>query len=120
LVAKAERVIAMGGYNTICEVLSFEKRALIVPRVKPRREQIIRAERLRDMGLIDMLEADSMTPKALSDWMATDLAPLRLNDRIKLDGLSRLPAMAAQLLGKTPPEEPTEVAPQPVAALAGP
>src|SRR5207253_9073386 len=27
LIERAERVIAMGGYNTICEVLSFEKHA---------------------------------------------------------------------------------------------
>jgi len=30
LIERADRVIAMGGYNTICEVLSFEKHALIV------------------------------------------------------------------------------------------
>src|SRR6266404_5733684 len=54
LVARADRVIAMGGYNTVCEVLSFAKHALIVPRVKPRREQIIRAERLQKLGLIEM------------------------------------------------------------------
>ena len=33
LIERADRVIAMGGYNTVCEVLSFEKSALIVPRV---------------------------------------------------------------------------------------
>jgi predicted glycosyltransferase len=108
LVAQAERVIAMGGYNTVCEVLSFEKRTLLMPRVKPRREQIIRAERLRDLGLIDMIEPDRMTAQALSDWMAKDLPPLRLNGRLNLDGLSRLPVLAAQLLAKTSPPEPIE------------
>src|SRR5262249_12734425 len=44
LLCAADHVVAMGGYNTICEVLSFEKRALIVPRVQPRREQLIRAQ----------------------------------------------------------------------------
>ena len=29
----------MGGYNTFCEILSFDKRALIVPRTAPRAEQ---------------------------------------------------------------------------------
>ncbi len=32
----ADRVIAMGGYNAVCEVLSFGKTALIVPRIHPR------------------------------------------------------------------------------------
>src|SRR5439155_513724 len=30
LVERADRMISMGGYNTVCEVLSFDKRALIV------------------------------------------------------------------------------------------
>src|SRR5947208_3486692 len=50
LIDRADRIIGMGGYNTICEVLSFEKRALIVPRVHPEPEQWIRAQRLRDRG----------------------------------------------------------------------
>ena len=45
LMNRAHCVVAMGGYNTFCEILSFDKPALIVPRVKPRLEQAIRAER---------------------------------------------------------------------------
>src|SRR5262245_36740489 len=47
LIQRADRIISMGGYNTMCEVLSFGKRALIVPRVTPKLEQWIRAERFR-------------------------------------------------------------------------
>ena len=32
---KAAAIVAMGGYNTFCEILSFDKRALIVPRTQP-------------------------------------------------------------------------------------
>ena len=35
LMTHAAGVVAMGGYNTFCEILSFDKRALIVPREKP-------------------------------------------------------------------------------------
>ena len=45
----------MGGYNTFCEVLSFDKRAVIVPRKTPRLEQWIRASRAEDLGLVRML-----------------------------------------------------------------
>jgi predicted glycosyltransferase len=55
LIAGAKGVVAMGGYNTYCEILSFDKPALIVPRVKPREEQLIRARRASELGLIDML-----------------------------------------------------------------
>jgi len=103
LVARADRVIGMGGYNTVCEVLSFEKRALIIPRVKPRREQIIRAERLRDLGLIDMLTIDELSPRLLSEWMARDLPPLKIEGRINLNGLDRLCVLAEEALAAARP-----------------
>jgi len=103
LVARADRVIGMGGYNTVCEVLSFEKRALIIPRVRPRREQIIRAERLRDLGLIDMLPIDELSPQLLSEWMARDLPPLKVEGRINLNGLDRLCVLAEEALAAARP-----------------
>eukprot|EP00913_Durusdinium_trenchii_P027032 g25367.t1 len=38
LIADARAIVAMGGYNTYCEILSFDKPALIVPRMVPRQE----------------------------------------------------------------------------------
>lgn len=55
LMNRAHCVVAMGGYNTFCEILSFDKPALIVPRVRPRREQSIRAERADSLKLATML-----------------------------------------------------------------
>lgn len=53
-------VVAMGGYNTFCEILSFNKRALIVPRKVPRLEQYIRAKHAADLGLMAMLDPDEL------------------------------------------------------------
>jgi len=58
LVARAAGVVAMGGYNTFCEVLSMDKRALIVPRTAPRQEQFIRISRAASLGLVSMLADD--------------------------------------------------------------
>lgn len=58
LMNKATAVVAMGGYNTFCEVLSFNKPALIVPRRTPRLEQYIRALAAERLGLISMLVDD--------------------------------------------------------------
>ena len=58
LVARAAGVVAMGGYNTFCEVLSMDKRALIVPRTEPRLEQYISISRAAKLGLIAMLADD--------------------------------------------------------------
>ena len=46
LIEAADLVVCMGGYNTICELLTLKKRAIIVPRTKPVQEQWIRADRL--------------------------------------------------------------------------
>ncbi|MCJ8297543.1 MAG: hypothetical protein MJK13_01210 [Pseudomonadales bacterium] len=59
LMANAEAVVAMGGYNTFCEILSFDRPALILPRSKPREEQIIRARKAQALGLLTMLELES-------------------------------------------------------------
>ena len=58
LMTHAAGVVAMGGYNTFCEILSFDKRALIVPREKPRLEQRIRAMRAQELGLANVLLND--------------------------------------------------------------
>ncbi len=55
LMARAAGIVAMGGYNTFCEILSFDKPALIVPRTRPRLEQFIRAQRASELGLVAML-----------------------------------------------------------------
>jgi len=58
VMSKASAVIAMGGYNTFCEILAADKPALIVPRTVPRLEQYIRAERMSKLGLVGMLVDD--------------------------------------------------------------
>ncbi len=58
LMQQAAGVVAMGGYNTFCEILSFDKKALIMPRTRPRLEQLIRTRAARNLGLLEMLDAD--------------------------------------------------------------
>jgi predicted glycosyltransferase len=55
LIGAADLVISMGGYNTLCEILSQHTPALIIPRETPRKEQLIRAEKLGEQGLIDYI-----------------------------------------------------------------
>lgn len=73
LIVRAAGVVAMGGYNTFCEVLSFDKPALIVPRTTPRREQLIRAQRGEELGLLKCLVDDGVRDPAV---MATALRHL--------------------------------------------
>ncbi len=56
LMEKSIAIVAMGGYNTFCEILTLDKPALIIPRSVPRQEQLIRAERAVKVGLVNMLD----------------------------------------------------------------
>lgn len=99
---RAIGVVAMGGYNTFCEIVSFDKRALIVPRTRPRMEQYIRAAKAEELGLAGMLEDDGVR-----DWrkMATALRQLpqqSLPSEVVvpglLDGLNNVNRLAQQAL----------------------
>src|SRR5437016_7118415 len=48
-------VVSMGGYNAVCEVLSAERPTVIVPRVRPRKEQLLRAQALQRRGVARMI-----------------------------------------------------------------
>lgn len=94
LIKHADRVIAMGGYNTVSEILSFGKRALIVPRVFPRTEQLIRAVRMKKLGLGDYCHPNELTPQAISQWLQEEVAePSKALKDIDFNGLSRLPLL---------------------------
>ncbi|MEO1191118.1 MAG: glycosyltransferase [Pseudomonadota bacterium] len=73
LMEQAIGVVCMGGYNTFCELLSFDKRAVVIPRTQPRKEQFLRASKAQELGLVHML-ADDGERKAAD--MATALRHL--------------------------------------------
>jgi predicted glycosyltransferase len=98
LLNQAERVIAMGGYNTTCELLSFGKRSLILPRIKPRKEQLIRAEKLKSLGLIDYIHPDQLTSQALTDWLMQDVQSPQIRSYVDLNGLTRIPQFVNDIL----------------------
>lgn len=106
LVASAGCLVTMGGYNTVCEALSFGKRALVVPRVSPRCEQLIRAERLRQRGLVQLLHPGALAPEAVSSWLEENFGrPARRG--VSLGGLKRLRQLTGDLLARTPVSSPS-------------
>lgn len=98
-IRRAECVIAMGGYNTICETVCASKPTLIVPRNKPRTEQLIRAERFQSLGLVDVLHPDALTPAALTQWLAKPNAPKSgALQQVNFNGIKNLPSLLAEAL----------------------
>ncbi len=93
LMNAADLVVSMGGYNTTCEILTLNKRAIVVPRVAPVEEQLIRAERLSRMGCFrvihpSQLQAGCLAQAVLSELNEHDQA--RSSTRLDLNGLPRI------------------------------
>ncbi len=86
----ADAVVSMGGYNTICEILSAEKPAVIVPRIKPSQEQLIRSQRMEDLGLLRSIHPEKLTPQALMTHLFQILENPQKPQNIDLEGLSRI------------------------------
>jgi predicted glycosyltransferase len=107
LMAAADVVLCMGGYNTVCELLTLGKRGVVVPRHKPVQEQAIRAQRMAARGLLRMLHPDDLTPAAL--WRVL-LAELRSNAPLprlaSMRGLERVTATVFEAIGLDAPEVP--------------
>jgi predicted glycosyltransferase len=109
LVAGAKAVVAMGGYNTYCEILSFDKPALIVPRVQPREEQLIRATRATELGLVDMLRPEeSADPTLMADALRRLLVrqppSITAHESIRLEGLPHISQIVGRLFDRRHPD----------------
>jgi predicted glycosyltransferase len=101
LIERAERVVAMAGYNTVCSLLSFGKKALLVPRMHPRLEQLVRAERLQQLGFVDMVRPTDLTVEALRRWMLQDRRrPRSIHGAIDFKGLTRLSGLTHDLVAR--------------------
>jgi predicted glycosyltransferase len=102
LYANADIVVSMAGYNTVCELLSFGRHAILVPRAEPVKEQLIRARLLAAQGLFDIVEPEDLTPgnligKVLAALKPVEVAPVQFD----LQGLPRIRERMRALLEET-------------------
>jgi predicted glycosyltransferase len=98
---RSDLVLSMGGYNTMCEVLTVSRRSVVVPRVQPRREQEIRARALERHDLTRVIDPGELTPARLHDVLEeaylAKIDPSRT--RPSLDGLPCFTERLSSLLG---------------------
>ena len=107
--AAADAVVAMGGYNTVAELLALKRRALVLPRdwrygdfahgtgPTVEWEQLLRGQALERLGLLRVLPRECFEPEALATHLAdalTAAGALAENARgqiadIEVDGAER-------------------------------
>lgn len=95
LVAGADAVVAMSGYNTACELMSCSTPAVLVPRDGPSAEQRLRAQLLEARGRAEALEPGTLSPAVMARAIERALATGRAARAAKLDtgGIARAAAL---------------------------
>jgi predicted glycosyltransferase len=95
----ANIVVSMFGYNTMCEILTLKKSAVVVPRVRPVQEQWIRAVRMAELGLVKTIHPDHVNAENLSQAVNTLLSeqtqPTPVEQCINLDALPTIKRIIA-------------------------
>jgi len=99
LYAESDLVVSQAGYNTVCELLSFSRRAILVPRSEPVREQLIRARLLAERGFFECLEPQDLTSETLISKVLEALnSPTMPASDVDLDGLPMIRERVRTLL----------------------
>jgi predicted glycosyltransferase len=104
LMERAVGVVAMAGYNTFCEILSLDKRAILVPRVLPRREQVMRAMRAATLELAHTLDPEGPHEPGLMTSALRRLhrqpLPSQRDAGAMLNGLDVITDLVAERVGR--------------------
>jgi len=101
LIENADGLLTMGGYNTFCEILSFNKPAIVMPRRAPRAEQFIRARRAAEWGLLAMPQPDAAAEglRELIDHLPAQARPGDNLPDAMLRGMDGMCARVVELMG---------------------
>jgi predicted glycosyltransferase len=98
-------LVCMGGYNTLSEAISRGTPTLCVPRVYPRREQLIRARSFARLGLLTVVEPELLDPEGLRREVAALIGASRsqiaqrARSRLGFGGARRAAAELLELAG---------------------
>jgi predicted glycosyltransferase len=73
-IAQADCIIAMAGYNTVCDVLSYRRPAVLVPRPGPSQEQSLRADRLEAWQAAEVIRPPELSSREMANAIRTVLS----------------------------------------------
>lgn len=96
---RADLSISMGGYNTIMNILSSGARAIVFPyTANDDQEQYIRAEKLHQLGVIDVIHPDALEPTKLAAAIRAALCRNRACFECDLHGAEESARLLKELL----------------------
>jgi predicted glycosyltransferase len=72
-----DALVCMGGYNTLVEAVALGVPTVCVPRVRPRTEQLIRAQAFERLGLIHVCQPAQLSAETLRGQIAVALQTVR-------------------------------------------
>jgi predicted glycosyltransferase len=106
LMAVADAIVCMGGYNSVCEALAVARPVVIVPRATHKVEQKIRAELLATRGIARCVLPQSLSAETICvalDW-ALGCDPQSHRQRVRevipaFDGAAQLTSYLSRWLG---------------------
>jgi predicted glycosyltransferase len=106
LLAEADLVVTMAGYNSTVEILAAQKPAILVPRAAPRAEQRLRARLLERIGVAWAVQPEDDVVDKLAGLLTSALAgvqPRALSSGLlDLGGARRVGDALEALLGLEP------------------
>lgn len=73
LIASADLVISMGGYNSVVEAVAARKPLVVCPRTSPRVEQLMRAEIMAGLGLAQVARLEETGADGVADAIVAAL-----------------------------------------------
>jgi predicted glycosyltransferase len=121
--AAADTIVSMGGHNTICEILSAQKPAVVIPRVRPSQEQLVRTEKMTQLGLFKAVHPDALSPQFLIETLLQQIGNQRGTmaaiKQLNLDALPQITCQIYDLVNQTLPFKPalkSEPVPMAIAA----
>lgn len=107
LMRRSRLVISTGGYNTVTDIMCYAHKALVIPRILFRDEQLIRARSFSKMGFFDYLHPDEATPdrlhKTISEILSNNdnsLSDARIKNASMLEGGNRLSELIGESLAE--------------------
>jgi predicted glycosyltransferase len=119
--AQADLSISMAGYNTCMNLLSTQTRALVLPFTGAENdEQTIRAEKLAQLGALEVLTPTDLTGARLAERMETQLTSKLTSARLDLGGVNNsCCALHALLHHPTASRPPAPLAPNAAESAIG-